>query len=209
MRDSSPNKHRSSSRRFGFWFGAAVLVHAELVLLIGVGLYLFAPRDADLARALAGRGGSNDSIEVGMLDEDAARRDHRGAGEAGRRAQGRGDQERGRIGEGPRSGHRLADAARGEAARRREVRLRARQLRRARDAASTGASRTTRARARRTAPRRRRGPRRLRATAGWRCARPISASSCTAQAIPDRRRAQGGREARMECRTRATSNRAG
>ena len=72
MRESSPNKHRSSSRRFGFWFGVAVLIHAEVLLLIGVGIYLFAPRDVDLARAFAGRGGG-ESIEVGMLDEAAAR----------------------------------------------------------------------------------------------------------------------------------------
>src|SRR5262245_53863149 len=70
MRDSSRNK-RSSARRFGFWFGVAVLVHAELLLLLGIGIYVFAPRDTDIARALAGRGG--ESIEVGMLDEAAAR----------------------------------------------------------------------------------------------------------------------------------------
>ena len=46
--------------------------HAEVILLVGVGIYMFAPRDADLARAMAGRGGA-ESIEVGMLDEDAAR----------------------------------------------------------------------------------------------------------------------------------------
>ncbi len=72
MRESSPNKHRSSSRRVGFWFGVAVLIHAEVLLLIGVGVYLFAPRDVDLARAFAARGGG-ESIEVGMLDEAAAR----------------------------------------------------------------------------------------------------------------------------------------
>jgi len=72
MRDSSRNKHRSSLRRIGFWLGVAVVVHAELLLLVGVGLYLFAPRDTDLARAFAARGGA-DSIEVGMLDEAAAR----------------------------------------------------------------------------------------------------------------------------------------
>lgn len=70
MGDSSPNKHRSA-RRFGFWLGVAVVLHAEVILLVGVGIYMFAPRDADLARAMAGRGG--ESIEVGMLDEDAAR----------------------------------------------------------------------------------------------------------------------------------------
>jgi TonB family protein len=71
MRESSRNK-QSSGRRFGFWFGVAVLLHAELILLVGVGIYMFAPRDVDLARAFAGRGG--ESIEVGMLDEDAARK---------------------------------------------------------------------------------------------------------------------------------------
>src|SRR4026207_1380851 len=72
MQDSSRNK-RSSARRFGFWFGVTVLVHAELLLLLGVGAYLFLPRNADLARAMAGRGAGADSIEVGMLDEAAAR----------------------------------------------------------------------------------------------------------------------------------------
>ena len=72
MRESSRNK-QSSLRRFGFWFGVAVLLHAELILLVGVGIYMFAPRDVDLARAFAGRG-AGESIEVGMLDEDAAKK---------------------------------------------------------------------------------------------------------------------------------------
>jgi len=72
MRDSSRNK-RSSARRFGFWFGVTVLIHAEVLLLLGVAGYLFLPRDADLARAYADRAGGPDSIEVGMLDEAAAR----------------------------------------------------------------------------------------------------------------------------------------
>jgi len=72
MHESSRNK-RPSARRVGFWFGVAVLVHAELLLLFGVGVYMFAPRDIDLARALAGRGASTDSIEVGMLDDETAR----------------------------------------------------------------------------------------------------------------------------------------
>jgi TonB family protein len=72
VRDSSRNK-RSSGRRFAFWLGVTVLVHAEVLLLLGVGAYMFLPRDADLARAFAGRGASADSIEVGMLDDAAAR----------------------------------------------------------------------------------------------------------------------------------------
>jgi TonB family protein len=72
MRDSSRNK-RSSARRIGFWIGVTVLIHAEVLLLLGVAAYVFLPRDADLARAFAGRVGGPDSIEVGMLDEAAAR----------------------------------------------------------------------------------------------------------------------------------------
>ena len=51
------------------------------------------PRDADLARAFAGRGGGPDSIEVGMLDEAAAREILADLEHAGRRAQGRGGEE--------------------------------------------------------------------------------------------------------------------
>jgi TonB family protein len=70
---TSRPQHRSSGRRIGFWIGVAVLVHAELLLLIGLGLYMFAPRDADLGKNLAGRGSEQESIDVGMMDEDAAR----------------------------------------------------------------------------------------------------------------------------------------
>jgi TonB family protein len=62
---------KASGRRIGFWIVVAVLVHAELLLLVGVGLYLFAPRSADLARNLAADDGP--SIDVGMVDEAAAR----------------------------------------------------------------------------------------------------------------------------------------
>jgi TonB family protein len=49
----------------------ALLVHGELALVLGVGLWWLAPRDADLQRELASRNG--ESIDVGMVDEDAAR----------------------------------------------------------------------------------------------------------------------------------------
>jgi TonB family protein len=68
-----PSKLRPrSGRRIGFWIGVAVLLHAELLLLLGVGLYLFAPRSADLARNLTA-GEEPPSIDVGMVDEAAAR----------------------------------------------------------------------------------------------------------------------------------------
>jgi TonB family protein len=47
----------------------ALLVHAELAMLLGVGLWWLAPRDADLQKQLA----AGESIDVGMVDEDAAR----------------------------------------------------------------------------------------------------------------------------------------
>jgi TonB family protein len=62
---------KASGRRIGFWIVVAVLVHAELLLLVGVGLYLFAPRSADLARNLTAD--EAPSIDVGMVDEAAAR----------------------------------------------------------------------------------------------------------------------------------------
>jgi TonB family protein len=55
-----------------FWLGLAAIVHGELALLVGVALYVFAPRDADLQREIAARG-PGESIDVGMVDEDAAR----------------------------------------------------------------------------------------------------------------------------------------
>jgi TonB family protein len=63
---------RRPPRRIGFWLVVALLVHAEAVLVIGLALYAFAPRNEDLARTLAA-GGDGPSIDVGMVDEDAAR----------------------------------------------------------------------------------------------------------------------------------------
>jgi TonB family protein len=72
MRVTGNARPRASGRRIGFWIVVALLVHAELLLLVGVGLYLFAPRSADLARNL-GAAEEPASIDVGMVDEDAAR----------------------------------------------------------------------------------------------------------------------------------------
>ncbi|HEY4395821.1 MAG TPA: hypothetical protein VGP64_17250, partial [Polyangia bacterium] len=63
--------HRSGGRRIKFWIAVAVLLHAELLLLVGVGLYLYAPRNADLARNLPAD--ESPSIDVGMVDDEAAR----------------------------------------------------------------------------------------------------------------------------------------
>ncbi len=63
---------RRGGRRIGFWLAIATLLHAELILLVGIGLYFYAPRSADLARGLSG-GDQGPSIDVGMVDDDAAR----------------------------------------------------------------------------------------------------------------------------------------
>jgi len=72
-RSHSHASRRAQPRRLWFWLAVTAVIHAEVLLLVGLGLYIFLPRDADLARAMAGRGASADSIEVGMLDEQAAR----------------------------------------------------------------------------------------------------------------------------------------
>ena len=63
---------RRGGRRIGFWIGVAALLHAEIVLLVGIGLYWYAPRSAELARGLAG-GDEGPSVDVSMVDDDAAR----------------------------------------------------------------------------------------------------------------------------------------
>jgi len=59
--------------RIGRFLFIALVVHAELVLLIALGAYWLAPRDADVRAELAASK-EPESIDVGMLDEDAARR---------------------------------------------------------------------------------------------------------------------------------------
>ena len=79
-RQPSPDANRRArsahptarKRSVAFWAGIAILVHGELALVLGLVFYLFAPRDADLQRELAARG-PGESIDVGMVDEDAAR----------------------------------------------------------------------------------------------------------------------------------------
>lgn len=72
MRNSKPasSHKRQPPRRVGFWLVVAALIHAELVMLAAFGLYALAPRNADLQKSLAGPG---ESIDIGMIDPDAAR----------------------------------------------------------------------------------------------------------------------------------------
>ncbi|HEX2660117.1 MAG TPA: hypothetical protein VHU40_17665, partial [Polyangia bacterium] len=63
----------SRDRRVLRFLVLAVLVHAELLLLVGVGAYLLAPRDADVKARLA-EAKEPESIDIGMMDDDVARR---------------------------------------------------------------------------------------------------------------------------------------
>jgi len=69
----APHSPRARPRRVGRFVALALLLHAELLLLLGLGLYLFAPRDADLKAQLAGAK-EPESIDIGMVDDEAARR---------------------------------------------------------------------------------------------------------------------------------------
>ncbi|MES1206168.1 MAG: TonB family protein, partial [Pseudomonadota bacterium] len=73
---TNPSIERRSERRHArlsrFWV-IAFVVHAELAIVGGILLYLFAPRDADIQAQLAASK-QPESIDIGMMDEDAARR---------------------------------------------------------------------------------------------------------------------------------------
>lgn len=67
--------HRSErgATRLSRFLIVALVVHAELALVVGLGLYMFAPRDADVqARLAASR--EPESIDIGMMDDEAASR---------------------------------------------------------------------------------------------------------------------------------------
>lgn len=72
----NPPAHRSTSPRegrVGRFLALALLLHVEALLLLGLGLYLFAPRDAELKAQLAASK-EPESIDIGMVDDEAARR---------------------------------------------------------------------------------------------------------------------------------------
>lgn len=69
---TSPRAERRVARLSRFVI-VALVVHAELALLAGIGLYMFAPRDADLQARLAASK-EPESIDVGMMDDEVASR---------------------------------------------------------------------------------------------------------------------------------------
>jgi TonB family protein len=70
----APEHRQRRQRRITFWLAIAAVVHAEVGLILGVAFFMFAPHDADLQRELAARANEGESIDVGMLDDDTARK---------------------------------------------------------------------------------------------------------------------------------------
>jgi TonB family protein len=71
--DSSQRRKGSS---LGRWAALAVLIHLQLLLVAGVVLHIWAPRDADIlaARQRAAAEGSVEPISVSTVDDDTARK---------------------------------------------------------------------------------------------------------------------------------------
>ena len=66
-----PARRRGASGHgIRFWIAIALLVHTQLLLVGGMLLYVFAPRNDDLARGMAAEG---PPIDVATVDDDAAR----------------------------------------------------------------------------------------------------------------------------------------
>jgi len=70
----SPQRRKGSS--LGRWMGLAILIHLQLLLVAGVVLHIWAPRDADIlaARKRAAAEGSAEPIAVTTVDDATARK---------------------------------------------------------------------------------------------------------------------------------------
>src|SRR5262245_25559556 len=65
--------HRQPRRRLGYWVALALLIHAELLLVLGVGAYFWVPRLPDVELASGGKGAS-ESIDISTLDDETSRK---------------------------------------------------------------------------------------------------------------------------------------
>jgi TonB family protein len=52
----------------------ALLIHAELALVIGLAAFFWVPRNADMIALMGGKGGEPESIDVATLDEETTRK---------------------------------------------------------------------------------------------------------------------------------------
>jgi TonB family protein len=61
---------KQRTRRLGFWLAVAAVLHVELLVAVGVLLYVYAPRNADLLAT----GPQGESIEINTMDDEMARK---------------------------------------------------------------------------------------------------------------------------------------
>ena len=70
---SSETSRRRGRASLGRWVALAVLLHGELALLVGLALYFWAPRQADIVAARKAQADA-EPIDVSTVDDDTARR---------------------------------------------------------------------------------------------------------------------------------------
>jgi TonB family protein len=64
-------QHRKPGSRLGRWFFLSLVLHAEVVLILGLAAYFWTPRNADLA--VLTTGGTPDRIAISTLDDETVR----------------------------------------------------------------------------------------------------------------------------------------
>ena len=73
LKDPTSSRRPRSGQRLGRFALVALVVHAEILLMVGVALYWLAPRDAELQARLAASK-APESIDVGMVDDETSQR---------------------------------------------------------------------------------------------------------------------------------------
>jgi TonB family protein len=73
LKDPTSGHRPRSGQRLGRFVLVALVVHAEILLMVGVALYWLAPRDAELQARLAASK-APESIDVGMVDDETSQR---------------------------------------------------------------------------------------------------------------------------------------
>ena len=65
-------RSKDGPRQLGFWLFLALAIHAGTLFVVGVVLYVYAPRNADLAALAALANG--ETVEINTVDEEFARK---------------------------------------------------------------------------------------------------------------------------------------
>src|SRR5262245_57676646 len=73
MARSNQTKRRQG-RRLAYWLALAVVIHAELALVLGLVAFFWAPRNGDLGGVNAPGFGPGESIEISTVDSETARK---------------------------------------------------------------------------------------------------------------------------------------